>query len=198
MVGRLVQVAKSAYQHALILGRLWHTPLPQSPDQEVVYRVRTRITYRQLGQRIGRLASALEKPAVGFGDTVGVLDWGRNSLLEVLFAVPMTGAGLQTVDIGPSVEQIAYTNNRAGASTLLANDEFVGLLEGLRPQLPKVKTLVTMPDRPSPAWLLPVSRRACWLRLRPTMIFWISTRVPRQRPFTGPLRLARCTDEEPT
>jgi fatty-acyl-CoA synthase len=30
------------------------------------------------------------------------------------------------------------------------NDEFVGLLEGLKPQLPKVKTLVVMSDRPAP------------------------------------------------
>ena len=38
MVGRLIQTAKSAYQYPLIFKQLWHTPLVQAPDQEVVYR----------------------------------------------------------------------------------------------------------------------------------------------------------------
>jgi fatty-acyl-CoA synthase len=63
MVGRLIQVAKSAYQYPLILKQLWHTPLVQTPDQEVVYRDQKRFTYRQIGDRIGRLASALTKSA---------------------------------------------------------------------------------------------------------------------------------------
>ena len=62
----------------------------------------------------------------------------------------MMGAVLQTVNVRLSPEQIAYTINHAGASTLLVNDEFVELLESLKPQLPKVKTFLVMSDRPSP------------------------------------------------
>jgi len=150
MEGRLIQVAKSAYQYPLIFKQLWHTPLLQSPDQEIVYRDLRRFTYRQIVERIGRLASALGKLGVRPGETVGVLDWDSNRFLEAFFAIPMMGAVLQTVNVRLSPEQIAYTINHAGASTLLVNDEFVGLLEGLKPQLPKVKTLVVMSDRPAP------------------------------------------------
>jgi fatty-acyl-CoA synthase len=150
MVGRLIQVAKSAYQYPLIFKQLWHTPLLQSPDQEIVYRDRARLTYRQIGERIGRLASALSKLGVEAGDTVGVLDWDSNRFLEAFFAIPMMGAVLQTVNVRLSPEQIAYTIDHAGASTLLVNDDFVGLLEDLKPRLPKVKTLVVMSDRPAP------------------------------------------------
>ncbi len=150
MTGRLIQVAKSAYQYPLILKQLWHTPLAQSPDQEIVYRDRTRLTYRQLEQRIGRLASALAKLGVKSGDTVGILDWDSNRFLEAFFAIPMMGAVLQTVNVRLAPEQVAYTINHAGASTLLVNDEFVGLLQGLMPQLPNVKTLVALSDRPLP------------------------------------------------
>src|SRR6201987_1466087 len=150
MVGRLIQVAKSAYQYPLIFKQMWHTPLLQAPDQEIVYRDSKRFTYRQIGDRIGRLASALSKIGVRPGDTVGVLDWDSNRFLEAFFAIPMMGAVPQTVNIRLSPEQVAYTINHAGASTLLVNDEFVGLLEGLKPQLPKVKTLVALSDRPSP------------------------------------------------
>jgi len=150
MEGRLIQVAKSAYQYPLIFKQLWHTPRLQSPDQEIVYRDLRRFTYRQIVERIGRLASALGKLGVRPGETVGVLDWDSNRFLEAFFAIPMMGAVLQTVNVRLSPEQIAYTINHAGASTLLVNDEFVGLLEGLKPQLPKVKTLVVMSDRAAP------------------------------------------------
>jgi fatty-acyl-CoA synthase len=150
MVGRLIQTAKSAYQYPLIFKQLWHTPRVQAPDQEIVYRDLKRFTYRQISERIGRLASTLSKAGVVPGDTVGVLDWDSHRFLEAFFAIPMMGAVLQTVNVRLSPEQIAYTIDHAGASTLLVNDEFVGLLEGLKAQLPKVKRLIVMSDRPTP------------------------------------------------
>ncbi|MGC1558570.1 MAG: fatty acid--CoA ligase [Bradyrhizobium sp.] len=150
MVGRLIQVTNSAYQYPLILKQLWHTPRVQTPDQEVVYRDLKRFTYRQISERISRLASALGKAGVVPGDTVGVLDWDSHRFLEAFFAIPMMGAVLQTVNVRLSPEQIAYTIDHAGASTLLVNEEFVGLLEGLMPQLPKVKRLIVMSDRSEP------------------------------------------------
>jgi fatty-acyl-CoA synthase len=150
MVGRLIQITKSAYQYPLIFKQLWHTPRVQAPDQEVVYRDLKRFTYLQIKERIGRLASALSKAGVVPGDTVGVLDWDSHRFLEAFFAIPMMGAVLQTVNVRLSPEQIAYTIDHAGASTLLVNDEFVGLLEGLKAQLPKVKRLIVMSDRSAP------------------------------------------------
>src|SRR6201996_3970463 len=150
MVGRLIQTTKSAYQYPLIFKQLWHTPRVQAPDQEVVYRDLRRFTYLQIRERIGRLASALSKAGVVPGDTVGVLDWDSHRFLEAFFAIPMMGAVLQTVNVRLSPEQIAYTIDHAGASTLLVNDEFVGLLEGIRSRLPKVKRLIVMSDRPAP------------------------------------------------
>jgi fatty-acyl-CoA synthase len=150
MVGRLIQITKSAYQYPLIFKQLWHTPRVQAPDQEIVYRDLRRFTYLQIKERIGRLASALSKAGVVPGDTVGVLDWDSHRFLEAFFAIPMMGAVLQTVNVRLSPEQIAYTIDHAGASTLLVNDEFVGLLEGLKSQLPKVKRLIVMSDLPAP------------------------------------------------
>ena len=150
MVGRLIQSAKSAYLYPLIFKQLWHTPRVQAPDQEVVYRDLRRFTYLQIRERIGRLASALSKVGVVPGDTVGVLDWDSHRFLEAFFAIPMMGAVLQTVNVRLSPEQIAYTIDHAGASTLLVNDEFVGLLEGIRSRLPKVKRLIVMSDRSAP------------------------------------------------
>ncbi|MBB6407781.1 fatty acid--CoA ligase [Mesorhizobium sangaii] len=150
MTGRLIAGANSAYRYPLLIKQLWHTPLVQAPDQEIVYRDVRRFTYRQLRERIGRLASSLAGLGVAAGDTVGVLDWDSNRFLEAYFAVPMMGAVLQTVNVRLSPEQIAYTIDHAGPSVLLVNDDFVPVLEGIRQQLPKVKTLIVMSDRAVP------------------------------------------------
>ena len=150
MTAMSIQAAKSAYKYPLLIKQLWHTPLVQAPDQAIVYRDRKRFTYRQVRERIGRLASSLAGLGVGAGDTVGVLDWDSNRFLEAYFAVPMMGAVLQTVNVRLPPELIAYTINHAGSSVLLVNDEFVPTLEGIKSQLPKVKRLVVMSDRPVP------------------------------------------------
>src|ERR1700751_3376625 len=150
MTGRIIAPAKSAYQYPLIIKHLWHAPLLQAADQEIVYRDLKRFTYRELRSRVGRLASALAGIGVRPGDTVGVLDWDSNRFLEAYFAVPMMGAVLQTVNVRLPPERIAYTIHHAGSSVLLVNDEFVAMLEGIKNQLPKVKRLVVMSDRPVP------------------------------------------------
>src|SRR3954469_7496102 len=150
MTGRFIQAAGPAYEYPLLIKQLWLTPLVQAPDQVIVYRGLKRFTYRQLRERIGRLASCLARLGVSAGDTVGVLDWDSNRFLEAYFAVPMMGAVLQTVNVRLPPEQIAYTINHAGSSVLLVNDEFVPMLEGIKGRLPKVKRLVVMSDRPVP------------------------------------------------
>jgi len=151
VVGRLIEVAQSAHRYPLLFKQLWHAPLLNAPDQEVVYRDQRRLTYREVRERIGRLASALAKLGVSPGDTVGVMEWDSHRFLEAVFAVPMMGAVLQTINVRLSPEQIAYTINHAGPSVILANAEFVDLLKTLRPQLPNVKTLILLTDSAAPA-----------------------------------------------
>jgi fatty-acyl-CoA synthase len=147
---RKIPVTPSAYSYPLLIKQLLYAPIAQTPRQEIVYRDLKRFTYADLRDRIGRLAGALTKIGVAPGDTVGVLDWDSNRFLEAFFAIPMMGVVMQTVNVRLSQEQIAYTIDHAGASTLLVNDEFVDLVQSLLPQLPKVKTLVVMSDREAP------------------------------------------------
>jgi fatty-acyl-CoA synthase len=151
MNGRRITVTPSAYAYPLLIKQLLHTPLAQTAHQEIVYRDVRRLTYLELRDRISRLASALHKIGVRPGDSVGVLDWDSNRFLEAYFAIPMMGVVLQTVNVRLSPEQIAYTINHAGSSTLLVNDEFVDLVQSILPQLSKVKRLVVLTDRKAPA-----------------------------------------------
>ena len=149
MSGRLIEVTPSAYQFPLLIKHLLHSSMLHAADQEIVYRDQKRFTYRMLRDRIGRLASGLKDLGVRSGDTVGVLDWDSHRYLEAFFAIPMMGAILQTVNVRLSHEQIIYTIEHAGATTLLVNDDFLPLLAAIRPRLLKVRTIVVMSDNDS-------------------------------------------------
>jgi fatty-acyl-CoA synthase len=136
----------SAYNYPLIIKQLLITPLVQYPRQEIVYRDRLRLTYRQFGERIGRLGSALAGLGAVHGQTVAVMDWDSHRYLECFFAIPMLGCVLQTVNIRLSPEQILYTLNHAGAEIILCNTEFLPLLQGLLPHLQTAKQFICIDD----------------------------------------------------
>lgn len=144
------------YAYPLLLKQLVRNPLLQSRDQEIVYRDMRRMSYAAFGQRISQLASALRtEMRVQPGDTVGVMDWDSDRFLEALFAVPMMGAVLQTINVRLSAEHLAYTINHAGASVILVHEDFTGLLDMIRPHLVAARRFVVMRDRPTPGTVAP-------------------------------------------
>ncbi len=135
------------YNYPLIIKKLLNTPLIYSPDQEIVYRDKLRYTYRDLNERIHRLANGLEKLGVKAGDTVAVFDYDSNRFLECFFAIPMMGAVLQMVNWRLSAEQIVYTINHAEAKVIVINSDFLPILKEIRPKLERVKAVVVIPEQ---------------------------------------------------
>ncbi|MEJ2038858.1 MAG: fatty acid--CoA ligase [Desulfosarcinaceae bacterium] len=134
------------YSYPLIIKKLLNTPLIYAPDQEIIYRDKMRYTYRDLNERIQRLAGGLEKLGVGKGDTVAVFDYDSNRFLECFFAVPMMGAVMQMVNWRLSADQILYTLNHAEAKAILINSDFLPILAGIRDQLSQVKAVVVISE----------------------------------------------------
>jgi fatty-acyl-CoA synthase len=142
----LIEHTPSAYKYPLLIKHLLHAPTTQAADQEIVYRDIGRYTYRDLRERIGRLAGALTAQGVARGDVVGVLDWDSHRYLECYFAIPMLGATLQTVNIRLSPEQVLFTLNHARPKLLLVNVEFLPLVEQLRDKLESVEVIILISD----------------------------------------------------
>ena len=145
---RLVERTSDAYAYPLLIKQLLHTPLAVAPDQEITYMGGRRHSYRELRQRIGRLASMLAGLGVAAGDTVAMMDWDSHRYLECFFAVPMMGAILQTVNVRLTPEQILYTLNHARADVVLVNAEFLAILAAIAPRLETVKRFVLIEDAP--------------------------------------------------
>ncbi len=141
----------TAYAYPLLIKQLLHTPLSNSPDQEIVSSNIKRYNYLEFRRRVGQLAGGLAALGVGMGHTVAVMDWDNHRYLECFFAIPMMGAILHTVNIRLSSQQILYTINHAHDDVLLVHADFVSIIEKIRHRFERPVKLVYMQQRPAAA-----------------------------------------------
>ncbi|MEH6494834.1 MAG: 3-(methylthio)propionyl-CoA ligase [Pseudomonas marincola] len=105
-----------------------------------------RTNYRNINLRSKKLAQALGRLGVEFGDRVGTLAWNGYRHLEIYFGV--SGSGLVCHTINPRLfpEQITYIANHAEDKVILTDLTFVPLLEAIQDQLTEVTNFVIMTD----------------------------------------------------
>jgi fatty-acyl-CoA synthase len=94
----------------------------------VIYGAR-RQTWSDTYARCRRLASGLKQRGIGPGDTVAVMLPNVPAMFEAHFAVPMTGAVLNTLNTRLDAEAIAFMLRHGEASVLLTDREFAGVVE---------------------------------------------------------------------
>ena len=143
---RILKPADNAHQYQLLIKRLLMSGPRYNPDQEIVYANRSKYTYKDLVERIHRLANALTDAGIKPGDTVAVMDWDTPRYLECFFAIPMIGAILHTVNVRLSPEQIVYTMNHAEDDAVLVHDDFLPIIEGVKDEIKTVKTWIQVTD----------------------------------------------------
>lgn len=152
---RILKPANDAYQYPLLIKRLLLSGSRYEKTREIVYRDQVRLSYRELGERIARLANVLTEAGVKAGDTVAVMDWDSHRYLECMFAIPMIGAVVHTINVRLSPEQILYTMNHAEDRLVLVNSDFVGLYQSIAGQLTTVEKTLLITDGPDRSAELP-------------------------------------------
>ncbi len=85
-------------------------------------------TWGQTYERCRRFASFLAKRGIGRGDTVAAMLPNIPAMNEVHFAVPMTGAVLNTLNIRLEANTIAFQLDHGGARIILVDPEFTGVI----------------------------------------------------------------------
>jgi len=143
---RIIPPAEGAYQYPLLIKRLLMSGSRYEKTREIVYRDKLRYSYPTLSERVARLANVLTAAGVKAGDTVAVMDWDSHRYLECMFAIPMIGAVVHTINVRLSPEQILYTMNHAEDRFVLVNSEFVGLYQAIAGQLTTVQKTLLLTD----------------------------------------------------
>ena len=141
-----------------MLGQMQDTPLLISallehaerfhPNVEIITKTVEgpvlRCTWRELGLRVRRLATALSAQGVKQGSVVATLAWNTHRHLELYFAVMGLGAVLHTINPRLSPEHLDYVVNHADDELLFFDMTFAPLVEKLQSRFPKVRAFFAM------------------------------------------------------
>ncbi|MDF3606779.1 acyl-CoA synthetase [Paracoccus sp. DMF-8] len=99
------------------------------PDLTAVVYNDLRRTWAETYARCCRVAGALAGRGIGKGDTVSVIAANIPEMFEAHFAIPMTGAVLNTINSRLDAEAIAFILNHAEAKVLLVDPEFAEVVD---------------------------------------------------------------------
>ncbi len=107
-------------------------------------------TYREFGDRVGRLATALKKIGILAGDRVAYLSFNTNQLLEAYYGVVQARAIVMPLNVRLSLHELATILNHSGARMLAFENDFVPLVEKLRTMCGGIEFFMTL-DAEKPA-----------------------------------------------
>src|SRR5215471_14318439 len=119
------------------------------PDREIVtggLGARHRYTYRDFGERVQRMASALRRLGLQPGERVGTFGWNHYRHLEMYFAVPMQGAVLHTLNIRLFHDQLTYIVNHAADRFIVVDRSLLPVVQKLKPTFESVEKLIVVDD----------------------------------------------------
>ena len=120
------------------------------PNKEIVTKAGPnleRYTYREMFERVGRLANALKRLGVQQGDRVATFAWNNSRHLELYFAIPSMGAVLHPLNIRLAVDQLAYILCHAEDSVIFVDPTLLPLVEKMAPMLTCAKLFIVMGDK---------------------------------------------------
>ena len=86
-------------------------------------------SYRELGERCRRLASALQGRGLGLGDTVSVMAPNIPAMLEAHYGIPMMGGVLNALNIRLDAATIAFILEHGETKAILTDREFAPVIE---------------------------------------------------------------------
>ncbi|WP_020106615.1 AMP-binding protein [Nocardia sp. 348MFTsu5.1] len=141
-----------------VLLRLGASPLSgiglsaaRRPQGTALIDERGSLTWAELDDRSDALAAGLARNTTGESTTIGILCRNHRGLVESLTAATKTGADALLLNTGFSGPQLAEVLAREGATTIVYDDEFSGLVEHARDKVDDLVELIAWSEDTSSA-----------------------------------------------
>ncbi|MBT2301945.1 long-chain-fatty-acid--CoA ligase [Variovorax paradoxus] len=126
--------------------------LMEQPDRKgTVYNGRSR-TWREIGERVPRMAAALRALGAREGDCVAALAMNSDCYLELFFSIPWCGAAFAPLNIRWSVPENQFALRDSGARILFVDDAFLAEAQTLKGDADL--TLIYMGEKQTPEGML--------------------------------------------
>ena len=127
-----------------------HRAMQQQPDAVATVFGERRRTWREIGERVARLAAGLRSLGVNPGDRVAMLALNSDRYFEYLLATWWVGAAINSVNIRWSPAEIAYSLDDCETRILIVDDIFAPMVPALREQSRALATLVYAGEKGTP------------------------------------------------
>ncbi|MGC8701245.1 MAG: AMP-binding protein [Thermoplasmata archaeon] len=141
----------------LTIDKIFKYGLYIAPDQKLIFYpyegMKKEFTYTDFSNRVKKLGKVFENLNIKrgekpweFGSVIAVMDWNTIRFQELMFAVPMYGATLFTVNIRLSLEEILYTMKLAEPEILFFHSDFLPYINPILKNIDTIKTVIYMND----------------------------------------------------
>ncbi len=103
--------------------------------------------YAQFGDRSERLATGLAATGIRPGDRVAYLSFNNHQLLEGYYGVVQAGGIVMPLNVRLSPVELVNILNHSGARMLIFENDFLPLVEKLRPECPGIHRFVAIDEK---------------------------------------------------
>ena len=117
------------------------------PNYEALVYEDRKYTWLEIYKRCTQFASALEKIGIGKGDTVSVMACNTPEIFEAHYAVPMTGAVLNTINIRLDAKTVNYILDHSDAKVLIVDRQFHDVVKKALTSIKKNITIIDILDK---------------------------------------------------
>ena len=114
------------------------------PDRVAVIDGDSRWSYTQFLDRCDRWSAVLQKLGIVAGDRVAYLSPNTHAQLESFYAVPQIGAVLVPLNYRLTAGDFVYLINHSGSRMVCADRDYLGTIDSIREQVPKVKHFIAL------------------------------------------------------
>jgi len=131
-----------------------HRSLQQTPDKTAIVFGARRCSFRELSDRVARLAGALQALGMARGDRVGILALNADRYLEAVMACWWGGGVINPVNIRWSVPEVVYSLDDCDTGMLIVDDSFARMADGVRAKAKRAPVFIHAGDGPAPEGML--------------------------------------------
>ncbi len=131
-----------------------HRAVQQRPEAIATVCGNRRHSYRELADRVARLAGAFQAHGIQRGDRVCILSLNSDRYLETYLALAWTGAVVNPANFRWSVPEVIYSIQDSACVALLVDDQFAPGVADIRAGCPSLREVIFSGDGACPEGML--------------------------------------------
>jgi fatty-acyl-CoA synthase len=129
-------------EREMLVGEIVRSNASRYPKKLALVGGDVRLTWKDLNEKVNRVANMLIDFGIGKGDRVAIIAENGPEYVEFLFATAKIGAMAVCVNYRFSPEQLSRMMNISTPKAIVVEDHFRDLIEAIRPEVPSIKQYI--------------------------------------------------------